>query len=131
MARRGVSMKRLLLALLGSALACAPVTEVTRLDPGRYPARPAAAVEVLEAFPSDRPYTSLARVEISDGGWEESRAEMVARVRTEAARVGADAVVVEPTTTRRLTGASVQGFGRYNERVVYGTAIRYLGETRR
>jgi hypothetical protein len=123
-------MRRLLVGILAVAGACAsaPSTNVMRLDPAPHRARPAEDVAVLEALPDGRAYTSLARIEVSDACMEQERAAMVARVRKEAAALGADAIVVERTTTRRGTSGAGALFGRLSrcdERVVAGTAIVY------
>ena len=110
-----------LVAVLSAA--CAPALELTWFDRTPHAARPASAVAVIAAFPSDRPYLSLARIEVADGGWRESRASMVRRIQERAAAAGADAVVIEETTTRRRTAITPEGAGRFHERVVVGTAI--------
>lgn len=123
-------MRRRLLLLAGFAalLACAslnPSSEVLRLDPAQHPPRQAEDVAILEAFPADRGYTSLARIQVTDGGWEESRAKMIERLRAQAGPLGADAIVVEETTTRRRSVMTCVGGGRFSERVLAGTAIVY------
>lgn len=116
-----------LLALLAClTMACAPALEMTWFERATLPPRNAAEVEVLDSFPLDRSYRSLVRIQASDGGWRESRESLIGQVRARAAAIGANAVVVgETTTTRRRCAFGVVGFGRYDERVVVGTAIVY------
>jgi hypothetical protein len=115
-----------LFSALALLLACAsldPSSGVLRLDPAEHPPRPAEEVAVLDAFPSDRGYSALARLQVTDGGWEESRAKMIARLRDLAGPLGAEAIVVEETTTRRRSVMTFLGGGRFSERVLVGTAI--------
>lgn len=118
----------LLLAGFALALACAslnPSSEVVRLDPTEHRARHPSDVAILDAFPADRAYTSLARIQVADGGWEESRTKMIERLRQQAGPLGAEAIVVEEVTTRRRAVMTCVGGGGFFERVLAGTAIAY------
>jgi flavin-dependent dehydrogenase len=68
--------------------------EVTYIDPAHRPEAEAAAVRVLREEPL-RPYKVVARFQFRDKGWNFSREQLDQRIRTEAAQLGGEAVLVE------------------------------------
>lgn len=84
----------MLLTVAASLSGCAKTTTTTRsdvVDPA------AAAVQVLYSPPTDRPYTELGLVTTQSGQTvfhDRSAQGMIAKLQQEAAKLGADAIIV-------------------------------------
>ncbi|MBN8530770.1 MAG: hypothetical protein J0L97_02765 [Alphaproteobacteria bacterium] len=94
-----------------------PAPGVTQEEPDSSASQRSNAIKVLDAFPNEG-YTVLGTVRIT-GNYRNGDEEYISRLKLEAARVGADAVVVQ----RHLTGMLRHTpFGPDGE--VIGTAIK-------
>jgi sugar phosphate isomerase/epimerase len=109
-------------ALLVGGCASVAVDRYVRPERGARAARTAADVVLLDEAPAS-PNTALARIEVRDRGLGRSVERLRRKLASAAAELGADAVVLEPTTTRRSIGGSPYPIGLYDDRVVAGTAI--------
>jgi hypothetical protein len=105
----------------GLTLACASVS-IQRLEPATTQRAPTTGVILLHGFPST-PYQALARIEVRDRGLGRSAAALRAKLMDAASQLGANAVVLEPTSTRRSVGGSPGPIGLYDDVVFAGTAI--------
>jgi hypothetical protein len=119
--RVGRAVEALVLSAVLAVAGCASV----RVEPGGETARaprPVASVQVLDAVPA-APYRSIARIEVRDRGLGREARDLRTKLVSEAARLGADAVVFEEPSTRRSVGLTPHPIGLYDELVVAGTAI--------
>jgi hypothetical protein len=101
-------------------LACASVT-VQRLEPATPRKTNVDEIAILTAFPSS--YRALGRIEVRDRGLRRSEAQLRRKLLAAAADLGAEAVVLEATTTRRAVGGFWNPFLLYDDPVVAGVAI--------
>jgi len=106
----------ILLTIAASLSACVKTTTTTRSD-AVDPA--AAAVQVLYSPPTDRPYTELGLVTTQSGQTvfhDRSAQGMIAKLQQEAAKLGADAIIVRGVKEGSwgLQGGGTTGFDRGN-----------------
>jgi len=106
----------ILLAVAAGLSACVKTTTTTQAAPVD-PA--AAAVQVLYSPPTDRPYTELGLVSTQTGQTvfhDRSAQAMIQKLQQEAARLGADAIIVRGMKegTWGLKGGGTTGFDRGN-----------------
>lgn len=108
------------LAIAAGLSACVKTTTTTQI----VPADPsAAAVQVLYNPPTDRPYTELGLVSTQTGQTvfhDRSAQGMIAKLQAEAARLGADAIIVRGVKegTWGVKGGGTTGFDRGNAEAV-------------
>jgi hypothetical protein len=77
---------------------------------------------VLHELPSG-PYRAIARIEVRDRGLGQSAAQLRQKLIAAAARIGANAIILDPASTRRSVGAAPGGIGLYDDLVVSGLAV--------
>ena len=104
-------------------LACATVS-VQRLEPKVSLPQPTERVLLLEEAPSI-PYRALARIEVRDRGRGVSVETLRAQLAEAASKLGADAVVLEPTSTPRGVFVIPGIISVYDDLMVAGTAIAF------
>ena len=104
-------------------LACATVA-VQRLEPKVSLPQPTERVLLLEELPST-PYRALARIEVRDRGRGVSVETLQAQLVEAASKLGADAVVLEPTSTPRGVFVIPGVISVYDDLMVAGTAIAF------
>ncbi len=97
--RHGPARRWALLLVTLSVAACGPRSDVLRVDLTPRPAQSPDAVVLLLDEP-DRPYDSIALIEVANG-WGSSLADLGRRMVREAARLGGDAVLI----TQRLASS--------------------------
>jgi len=88
-------------------LACASA-DVLVLDPTARPARLPDSVTVLLEEPA-RSYQAIALIEVSDQSWGLSLESLAKKMRTEAAKLGGDAVIIGSQSTE--SGAVIVPIG--------------------
>ena len=106
----------ILLTVAASLSACVKTSTTTRsdtVDPA------AAAIQVFYSPPTDRPYTELGLVSTQSGQTifhDRSAQGMIAKLQQEAAKLGADAIIVRGVKegTWGLQGGGTTGFARGN-----------------
>src|SRR5687768_10845614 len=103
----------LLSAILSSA--CASVTMLP-LDPAPPPMTEPSRIAVFEDFPLT-PYRAIARIQVRDWGLGRTEARLRKQLLAAAAELGAEAVVLERTSTRRTFGGYPGPFGVYDDLV--------------
>jgi len=91
-------MRRALLVSVCIVAAGCVTSHMQRLDPQTRPPRAPESVTVLEQAPS-QPYTVIARVESKVNNVFKSFDDLRAKLRGEAAQLGADALIIGPATT--------------------------------
>lgn len=106
----------ILLAVAAGLAGCVKTTTTTRAAPAD-PA--AAAVQVLYSPPTDRPYTELGLVSTQTGQTvfhDRSAEGMIEKLQLEAAKLGADAIIVRGMKEGSwgLKGGGTTGFDRGN-----------------
>ena len=84
--------------LLLACASSAPIVDTLRLDPTPRPQSRAATVELLAAEPA-RPYIAIALVTVSSDAFGEDR--LRSSLIQAAARLGADAVILDPHSLAR------------------------------
>lgn len=105
-------------------LACATVS-VQRLEPKVSLPQPTEQVLLLEEIPPTTPYRALARIEVRDRGRGVSVETLQAQLVEAASELGADAVVLEPTSTPRGVFVIPGVISLYDDLMVAGTAITF------
>ena len=106
----------ILLAVAAGLTACVKTTTTTQAAP---PDPAAAAVQVFYSPPTDRPYTELGLVSTQTGQTifhDRSAQAMLQKLQQEAAKLGADAIIVRDVKegTWGLKGGGNTGFDRGN-----------------
>ncbi len=104
------------LAIAAGLSACVKTTTTTQVAPADPSA---AAVQVFYSPPTDRPYTELGLVSTQTGQTvfhDRSAQGMIAKLQAEAAKLGADAIIVRGVKegTWGLQGGGNTGFDRGN-----------------
>ena len=107
-------------------LACATVS-VHRFEPKASLPQPTERVLLLEELPST-PYRALARIEVRDRGRGVSVETLQAQLVEAASKLGADAVVLEPTSTPRGVFVIPGVVSLYDDLTVAGTAIAFAAK---
>jgi len=119
-----------LLVLVLAAVGCTTTSDVKRLDnTARAPALQ-SDVAVLVEEPS-RPYSVIAKVEVSDQGWGLSFEDLKQKMQREAAAIGGDAVIIGTEATLSGTdfvpiGDTVFGIDDVEKKLI-GKVIVYTG----
>jgi hypothetical protein len=102
-------------------LGCSSVS-IQRLEPRTGSVQLADSVVVLSELPSV-PYRSIARIEVRDRGRGRSAAQLREKLIATARELGADAVVVDPPSTRRGWFIGPGLVSHYDDLMVTGLAI--------
>jgi Holliday junction resolvasome RuvABC ATP-dependent DNA helicase subunit len=85
---------------------------------------------VLTAFPSAA-YRAIGRIQVRDRGLGRTEAQLRRKLIAAASELGADAVVLDRSSTRRSVGSLLEPFVLYDDLLVSGVAIvrQPLGST--
>lgn len=98
---------RVVLLLTSTLLVCACATaQVLKLDATPRPARPVDSVAILVDEPKQQ-YQSIALIEVSDESWGLSLTELANKMKSTAAKLGGDAVILGTQATTTSGGAIV------------------------
>lgn len=99
-------MPKLVLASLLAALAaaCGTQLQTTQINAAPRPLaqRSPASVDLFASGPPARPHTDLAVIEAQPGVFEDSTAELIARMREQAAALGCDGLVLTAVNNQLL-----------------------------
>ena len=124
-------MRRLaLLVLVLATVGCTTTSDVKRLDNTARAPTLQSDVAVLVEEPS-RPYSVIAKVEVSDQGWGLSFEDLKQKMQREAAAIGGDAVIIGTEATLSGTdfvpiGDTVFGVDDVEKKLI-GKVIVYTG----
>jgi hypothetical protein len=119
-----------LLVLVLAAVGCTTTSDVKRLDNTARAPTLQSDVAVLVEEPS-RPYSVIAKVEVSDQGWGLSFEDLKQKMQREAAAIGGDAVIIGTEATLSGTdfvpiGDTVFGVDDVEKKLI-GKVIVYTG----
>ena len=111
------------LAGLAALYGCTSI-KITYLDPAYRPEARAALVRVLREEPL-RPYKVVARFQFQDKGWNFSKDQLEDRIRSEAGRLGGEAVVVEQNVQNHFVyeGLLIGHTAEISQLVIYAKVI--------
>jgi hypothetical protein len=101
--------------------------KITYLDPASRPETRAASIPVLREEPVG-PYKVVARFRFQDKGWNFSKDELELRIRTEAARLGGEAVLVEQQVRNHFVseGLLIGHTAEVSQRVIFARVIVFV-----
>jgi hypothetical protein len=116
---------RTIVPILLAAVGCA-VTNATTTPYRQLPPTAVGDVAVFTDAPSDRPYEEIGLIEVQKLGITGGYGQLIERARLEAAKMGADAIIVTRTPDKHSTTiANETGRNRRGQRNIVATTTEH------